>query len=99
MHVMLCDVNSNMLVFAPDIGISQLFIVQFAISFQHNNQHLVTFHEIWDSIFLGKYFHMPLLQWKSLENMETFHHGLLTVHTAAILKEIPAMIYDGLRCS
>ena len=39
---------------------------------------------------------MPLLRWKSPENMKTFHRRLLTGHTAAILKEIPVIIYDGL---
>ena len=48
---------------------------------------------------MDEYFYVPLLRWKSQENMETSHHGLLTGCTAVILKKIPAMIYDGLRCS
>ena len=42
---------------------------------------------------------MPWMQWESQENTETFHRWFLTGHTAAILKEMPAMISDTSRSS
>ena len=59
--------------YAPDIGISQLFIVRFLRGFQHNNRHLVSSFVIWSSIILAKYFNMLSLRCKSQERMETFH--------------------------
>ena len=41
--------------FAPDGGISQLFIVRFWNGFQHDNEHLMSFLMICDSNFSVRY--------------------------------------------
>ena len=45
--------------FAPDNGISQLFIVRFSNGFQHDNGHLMSFLMMCDSNFSVKYFLLP----------------------------------------
>ena len=67
--------------FAPNVRVYQLFIVQLQSGFQHNDRHSLSFHVIWYSIFLAKYFNMLSLRWKLQERMETLHREWQTGHT------------------
>ena len=42
--------------FAPDLGISQLFISRFSNDFQHNDGHVLAFHVIHNRKFSVNYF-------------------------------------------